>query len=89
MSWNNESLCCTMGTNVVLLVNYISKTNKQTHRGKKCVYQRQRVGRSEPDDDGQNVQISNDKINKNYRCIIQHDNIINIAVCYIWKMLKK
>lgn len=72
-----------MGTNAVLLVNYISKTNKQTHREKTCVYQRQGVGRSELDDEGQNIQISSDKINKNYRCTIQHDNIINIDLCYI------
>ena len=54
-----------MGTNIVLLVSYTSKTNKQTYRGKKCVYQRQGVGRSELDGDGQKVQISSDKINKN------------------------
>lgn len=51
--------------------------------GKKCVYQRQGVGRSELDDDGQKVQISSDKINKNQRYTIQHDNIINKAVCDI------
>ena len=40
----------------------------------------QGVGRSELDDDGQKVQISSDKINKNQRCTIQHDNIVNKAV---------
>ena len=50
---------------------------------KKCVYQRQGVGRSELDGDGQKVQISSDKINKNQRCTIQHNNIVNKAVCDI------
>ena len=31
-----------MGTNIVLLVSYTSKTNKQTYRGKKNVFTRGR-----------------------------------------------
>ena len=32
---NIESLCCAPGTNIVLQVNYTSKTNKQTNSQKK------------------------------------------------------
>ena len=52
-----------MGTNVVLLVNYISKTNKQTHREKICVYQRQGVGVGKLDKGSQKPQTFNYKIN--------------------------
>ena len=32
---STESLCCVPGTNIVLQVNYTSKTNKQTNSQKK------------------------------------------------------
>ena len=41
---NIESQCCEPGTNIVLQVNYTSKTNKQTHRERDQIYGYQRWG---------------------------------------------
>ena len=40
---DNELLYCVPGTNIMLYLNYISKTSEQTHkkRYQACVYQRQ------------------------------------------------
>ena len=88
---NTESLCCVTGTSVVLLVSYTSKTKKERNKLRKrdqiCAYQRQRVGSR-----GNWM-----KAVKRYKFLViryistkdgiySMINIINIAVCFIWKL---
>ena len=65
---NTESLCSVPGTNIVLQVNYTSKTNKTNKLiGKKrsdLWLQRQGVGEGELDEGSKKGQTSNLKINK-------------------------
>ena len=64
---NNKSQCCVKETNIMLQVNYISKTkrNKQTPRKiSDCGYQKQRLGQGKLDEGSQKVQTYSYKINK-------------------------
>ena len=62
---NIELLCHAPGSNIVLQVIYISKTNKtQRKRDQICGYQRWGMGKGELDESRQKVQTSSYKINK-------------------------
>ena len=77
---NSKSLCCVTGTNIVLQVNYTSKTNKQTNKQTNLEKKRSdlrfpkaRGGGGELDEGGQKGQTSSYKISKYYGCNVQHD----------------
>ena len=90
MYGNTESLCCIVGINIVLYMNYTSKINSQkkeiTLLGKSW-----EAGKS--DEHSQKVQTPSYKVNKyyGYNLNVQHDkgalpfNMIdyNTAVCFI------
>ena len=73
---NIETLCCGPGTNIVLQVNYTSKTNKKTNSQQKrsdLWSPEWGIGKGELDEDSQKVQTSGYKINKSQGCNVQHD----------------
>ena len=71
---NIKSLCYIPGTNIVLQVNYISKTNKLVEkRDQICGHQRGGLGEGGLDEGGQKVRDPSYEINMCQKCEVQHD----------------
>ena len=78
---NIKSLCCIQGTNIVLLVNYTSKTNKLID---KSLWLPEAAGGERGIGWGrQKVQISSYKTNKYQGCTVQHDKY-NYHCCVLY-----